>query len=172
MSDYRTFYDKQHIGAWDLGGREVVVVIEAVKGGKVGHGEKASKKPIIKFRGKEKTLACNITNAGTIAKLYGNDTREWIGKAITLYPTTTTFGRETVDCVRVKPQFPKGKERQGDFEQPDPSTRAAMQSRQDRAAGRDSGGDDGGEQPNDGADEESAEERRRRIEAGEDPNDA
>lgn len=156
MSDYRTFFDKEHLGAWDLGGRDVIVVIEAVRAGKVGHGEKQSKKPILKFRGKEKTLACNVTNARTIAQLYGNDTREWVGKAITIFPTTTSFGRETVDCVRIRPQAPRGKEKQGDFDKPDPQTQAAMQARQDRASGREPGDED-----------LSDEERARRIDRGE-----
>lgn len=106
MSDYRTFFDKEHLGAWDLAGRDIVVEIAAVKAGTVGHGNKASKKPILAFKGKSKTMTCNITNASVIAQLYGNDTRKWVGKRITIYPTKTTFGRQTVDCIRVREKAP------------------------------------------------------------------
>lgn len=110
--DYRAMFDKQHLGAWDLADREtgkprdVTLTIEKVHAGTVGHGQKASKKPVISFRGTKKTLACNVTNAAAIAGMYGNNTTKWIGQKITLYPTTTTFGRETVDCVRVRTRAP------------------------------------------------------------------
>lgn len=155
MSDYRSFFDKEFIGAWDLAGRDVVVEIAAVKAGKVGHGNKASKKPILSFKGKSKTMTCNITNAGVIAQLYGNDTRKWVGKRITIYPTMTSFGGKEVDCIRVRPQIPGGKPREEDFEQADPAVRDEMVARQDAAAGR---------AP------QSDVERQRLIDAGEDPN--
>lgn len=109
--DYRSMFDKQHIGAWDLADkdgkpRDVTLTIEKVHAGTVGHGAKASKKPVIAFKGTKKTLACNVTNATAIAGMYGNNTTKWIGKRVTLYPTTTTFGRETVDCVRVRTRQP------------------------------------------------------------------
>lgn len=138
MSDYRTMFDKEHIGAWDLAGRDVVVEIAAVKAGKVGHGNKASKKPILSFRGKSKTMTCNITNASIIAQLYGNDTRKWVGKRVTLYPTLTSFGGKEVDCIRIRPQAPGAntKAREEDFEQPDPEERERMLAKQDEATGR------------------------------------
>ena len=60
--DYRTMFDKENLGAWDLAGKDRVVTIEHVKPGKVGHGNKASKKPIISLVGKTKKFVCNITN--------------------------------------------------------------------------------------------------------------
>lgn len=110
MTDFRTMYDKEHIGAWDLDGREVTVTIESVKAGKlVGQNGKADKKAIIKFVGKEKTFACNITNARIIAGMYGTKVEDWAGKRIAIYPTTTQFGRDTVECIRVRNKVPDGK---------------------------------------------------------------
>jgi hypothetical protein len=113
--DVRTLYDKEYLYAFDLQGKDVTVVIESVKGGTlVGQGGKSNKKPVLKFKGKEKALALNITNARVIAGLYGGfDSQLWIGKAITLYPTTTTFGAQTVECIRirnVKPRVRNGAE--------------------------------------------------------------
>jgi hypothetical protein len=86
----------------------VVVTIERVTGGEVtGDGGKKNKKPICKFVGKEKKLALNVTNCKTIAALYGNDTNDWAGKRIALYPTTTNAkSGETVECIRVRPREP------------------------------------------------------------------
>lgn len=110
MADYRTMFDKEHLGAWDLQGRDVTVTIDDVKAGQLtGEGGKKAKKPIIRFRGKEKTFACNVTNAKTIASMYGNDTTKWIGRQITIYPAMTQFGGKEMECIRIRPQIPQEK---------------------------------------------------------------
>ncbi len=113
MSDYRAMFDRDYIGAWDLGTKDVTVVIAKVAAGELtAPGGRKTKKPVVHFNGKEKGLALNKTNAKTIAAMYGNDTTEWVGKAIAMYATTTTFGNETVECIRVRPTAPtngKGK---------------------------------------------------------------
>jgi hypothetical protein len=65
-----------------------------------------SKKPVIVFAGKKKKFAVNKTNGKTIAGMYGTDVAAWKGKQVTLYPTTTRFGGETVECIRVRPAVP------------------------------------------------------------------
>jgi hypothetical protein len=101
-------FDRDYIGSWDLNGREATVRIRSVEAGVLtSQGNRKTKKPIIHFEGKDKGLALNKTNAKAIAAMYGNDTTKWIGKAITIYPTTTTFGSETVDCIRVKQGIPQ-----------------------------------------------------------------
>lgn len=102
--DVRKMFDeKEYLFAFDLDGRDVTVTISKVEPGKVGHGNRATKKPILSFKGKRKKLAVNATNVKTIASLVGSfKASDWIGKTITLYPTTTSFGGETVDCIRVR----------------------------------------------------------------------
>lgn len=106
--DVRSMYDKEFLYAFDLQGRDQTVVIAKVAQGKiVGTGGKSSKKPVLYFRGKEKGLGLCITNARTIAAIYGGfEVSKWIGKAITLFPTTTQFGPNTVDCIRIRPTKP------------------------------------------------------------------
>lgn len=118
MADYRTMFDSDWVRAWDLGGKAVTVTIVKVEAGVLDNvkAKKKDKKPIVFFKGASKPLALNKTNAKTIAQLYGNDTREWIGKAVTIFPTTTQFGNDVVDCIRIKPAVPKGKAQ----EMPDP----------------------------------------------------
>jgi hypothetical protein len=109
MGDYRAMFDRDYLAAFDLEGKAVVVKIRDVKAGELtAQGGRKSKKPVVYFDGKEKGLALNKTNARAIANLYGNDTDKWIGQRITLYPTTTMFGAENVECVRVKPEKPQG----------------------------------------------------------------
>ena len=109
--DYRTMFDSEYLGAWDLP-RDATVTIAGVKAGQlVGEKGRTAKKPIITFAGKQKAFAANKTNCRTIAAMYGTDTRQWVGKRITLYATTTEFGGKQMDCIRVRPQVPAAAKR-------------------------------------------------------------
>lgn len=106
-TDWRGMFDREYIGAWDLAGGDVHVTIEKVEAGTlVAPGGKKNKKPVVYFRGTPKGFALNKTNAKAIASMYGNDTAAWIGKRITIYPTQTQFGGDTVECIRVRPTPP------------------------------------------------------------------
>lgn len=113
MTDYRSLYDKDYIGAWDLkDDRDVVVTITKVIGGSlVGQGGRKAKKPVIYMRGTEKGLALNATNGKTIAALYGPHIEKWVGKKIALYKSTTRNpnGDGEVECIRVRPKAPAEK---------------------------------------------------------------
>lgn len=112
MTDVRKMYDKEFLYAYDLEGRDVTVTVERVVAGTLtGTGGKSTKKPVVYFKGSKKGLGLCITNARVIAALYGGfDSDLWVGKKITLYPTTTQFGSNTVDCIRIRNVIPKGKE--------------------------------------------------------------
>jgi hypothetical protein len=45
-------------------------------------------------------------NPHAIRDLYGAKADDWIGKRITLYPTTTNVGGEIKPCIRVRPTAP------------------------------------------------------------------
>lgn len=114
-TDIRTMFDGRFVGAWDLVGRddkprdftlEIESVAPEALAKKPGSKETA-KRPIVRFVKTVKALVLNKTNKATIVDLYGNDTRKWIGQRVTLYPSTTLFGRKTVDCVRVRPMVPQ-----------------------------------------------------------------
>lgn len=109
MAHFKSFFDRDYIYAFDLNGKDVTVEIsKVVQGELTGSGGRKARKPVAYFKGKEKGLALNSTNCKTIAALYGNDTTAWVGKRITLYPTTTTMGGDTVECIRVRPRAPNG----------------------------------------------------------------
>jgi len=108
--------------AHDLNGKDVTVQIEKVMAGQI-QGEKGrkNKKPVVSFRGKSKRLALNKTNSKIIAKLYGNDVEQWAGKWITIYPTTTDFGGETVECIRIRTRVPQAPKAGAQHPEPEPS---------------------------------------------------
>lgn len=112
MPHWKSYMDRDYIFAFDLNGKDVIVTIAKVVAGELtGQGGRKSKKPVLFFEGKERGLALNATNSKAIAALYGNYTEKWIGKRITLYPTTTQMGGETVECIRVRPTAPNGSAR-------------------------------------------------------------
>jgi hypothetical protein len=107
--DVRAMFDSKYFGAWDLQGvGDVTLTISRVSGEELQNEGGKKRKPVVYFEGEEKALALNKTMSRTIVGLYGNKTRAWVGKQITLYATTTRFGRDTVDCVRVRPTVPQG----------------------------------------------------------------
>jgi hypothetical protein len=65
------------------------------------------RKAVVSFRNGPKPLVLNRTNEGMIARLHGTDAKLWTGKMISIYRTTTKFGRETVDCIRVAESAPQ-----------------------------------------------------------------
>lgn len=104
--------DREYMFAFDLQGKDVTVTIDRVTAGELtALGGRKSRKPLCYFReGREKKpLALNATNCKAIAAMYGNDTADWVGKRITIYPTTTQMAGETVECIRVRPGVPTGK---------------------------------------------------------------
>lgn len=79
------------------------MTIDSVQMEDMGSGEM---KPVIYFRGKDKGLVLNKTNANTIAGMYGPDTQGWQGRGITLFPTQVDFQGRQVAAIRVRMQPP------------------------------------------------------------------
>jgi hypothetical protein len=90
----------QYIKAADLDGKRVQVVIESVDIEDIG-GES---KPILHFKGKTRGLVLNKTNGYSIAGIVGSDeTDDWVGHSVVLYPSKTDFQGKRVDCIRIDP---------------------------------------------------------------------
>lgn len=122
--DYELLFPSKYLKAVDLDGRDCTVMIERVVIDElVRRGGSREKKGVMHLKGTEKMVVLNRTNAETIVKLYGRDTSGWIGKRITLYPARVTFGRDTVDAIRVREQVPRKKGEQAP--PPEPPAAAA-----------------------------------------------
>lgn len=101
--------DSPYLYACHLAFKDLTLTIDKVTGGEVvGTGGKKTGKPIVYWRERDaRPLALNKTNGAQITSLYGTaNVKEWKGKRVTLYPTTTTFGKDTVECIRVRPVIP------------------------------------------------------------------
>lgn len=82
------------------------LTIRTVEMEELGKGKEAVQKPVIYFRDHDKAMVANKTNANIIAKLYGDDSDDWIGKRITLYAIEVQVGSDMVRAIRVKTKAP------------------------------------------------------------------
>lgn len=116
--DVRLLFPTLYLAAADLNGNDVPLTIAAleVEELRVKDGD-SEHRPVLYFEEtkarakgnpkKEKRLVLNKTNAMTIAKMYGTETDNWVGKRITLYPTEVFAFGETKECIRVRSTAPK-----------------------------------------------------------------
>lgn len=125
MPDFRTMYDANYIYAFNLGGKDVTLTIARVEAAKVKNADKKEqKKPIVYFKGAQvskelpygRGLVLCKTNGKTIAKMYGNNTDEWVGKRITLFSAMVDAFGQTVDAIRIRPTVPKATAKGGELE--------------------------------------------------------
>jgi hypothetical protein len=117
--DYRAMFEGKYIGAWNLidnegTKRDMTLTIAKVEAQQIiGEGGKTNKKPLISFEPKGDfmplPMVAGKTVAKTIAGMYGNDTRAWVGRKVTLYATTTSVGGAEKDCIRIRPAIPAEK---------------------------------------------------------------
>lgn len=82
-----------------------VVTIDRVEMADVAKDE--PQKPVMYFRGIEPGMVLNKTNANTLGGLLGNDTDDWIGKAIGLFTTEVDYQGKQVMAIRVRMKLPK-----------------------------------------------------------------
>ena len=94
------FFISNYLKASDLDGKDMVVTIKSIE------SEEFEKvKPVAYFE-ENKPLILNLTNAKTIAKLYGENMEDWIGKRIQLFSTEVDFRGNQTLAVRVRLKKP------------------------------------------------------------------
>lgn len=99
----------EYLGAYSLNGQDLVVTVKSA-GPEIITGANGKKEEclVLHFEEPIMDMVCNRTNAKTITKVVGSPYVEhWRGKKIALYPTTTRFGGEIVECIRVREKAPK-----------------------------------------------------------------
>ena len=88
----------EYLKAADLQGREASVIISKVGFEKMDGKDRA----VLFFIGKSKGLMLNKTNINNIVYLYGDETNDWNGKEIILFPALVDYQGKTVEAIRVK----------------------------------------------------------------------
>jgi hypothetical protein len=98
-------FPSKYLKPGDLKGKPVAVTIEraALETLKSREG-KEQDKIVLYFVGAKKMLPLNVTNFDACADACGDeDSDNWPGHQIELYPDKTQMGGKTVDCIRVRP---------------------------------------------------------------------
>lgn len=81
---------------------EKLLKIKGVTEEMVGQGADQEKKLVVWFTNSKKGLALNRTNNRTIRGAYGDDTADWTGKIIAVFPTQAPFRGHMVGALRVR----------------------------------------------------------------------
>lgn len=119
--DGELMFPSEYVAAVELKGRDVTLTIAHIEKAELqlrNGGKKV--KPVLHFKETKKKLVCNVTNADSIAHLYGTEAKNWLGKRITLYPTRVPCGREQVDAIRIRETVPQPKQQQAALPPPPP----------------------------------------------------
>jgi hypothetical protein len=98
-------FPSNYLKASDFEG-DTVVTIKNVTLEDIGQGKKQETKAIVHFDEFDKGLVLNVTNKNAIEGLYGDETDDWTGKQITLFPTEVEFAGEQVMAIRVRLRKP------------------------------------------------------------------
>lgn len=98
--NFSDLYPNRFLHADQLKGRKVTVTVKDITIEEL-EGEKGKQiKVIMYFAESPKQYVVPKTNGFCMKRMFGNDPNAWVGKRVTIYPTTTSFGRQTVDCIR------------------------------------------------------------------------
>src|SRR5262245_64994407 len=98
-------FPSKYLKCADLKGKPRVVEIEQapIEMLKNPKGEE-QRKPVLYFKGAKKALPLNLTNFDAVAAIAGSDeTNDWPGTKLELYPATTMMGGKITDCIRIRP---------------------------------------------------------------------
>lgn len=95
--DWDELYPGRFIKASDLKGKNVTLTIAAVDLEEL-EGDKGKQiKGVVGFEKTEKQLALNKTNGICLKEMFGKKVQGWVGKRVTLMPSTWNGD----DCIRV-----------------------------------------------------------------------
>lgn len=91
-----------YLKAADLQKQKHQVTIQSIDMAEFDENGRKTKKLILHFVGKPKSLVLNKTNSDTIMYVLGPDTDQWLQKSIILYPTLVDYQGRSVEAIRVE----------------------------------------------------------------------
>lgn len=110
MPHWKQLLNPDYLGAYSLepGTDKILTIKSIVREMITGTGGKKEECPVCHWHEQEKPMILNATNLKTIAKMYGNDYDQWIGKRVQIYVDhhVEAFG-EIVDGLRIRKKLPE-----------------------------------------------------------------
>jgi hypothetical protein len=103
MAKRHEIFPSKYLKEADLAGEPHEVDIDRAPTETLGKGDDAEPKTVLYFRDGTKPLPLNMTNWDSVAEITGcDDTVEWRGHRIELYPSTTLMRGSIVPCIRIR----------------------------------------------------------------------
>ena len=112
MAKRNELFPSKYLKTSDLNGQAQVVQIDRAPIETLGTGDKQEQKAVLYFRDNAlKPLPLNMTNWDAVALIAGeDDTVNWRGHYIEVYPDKTRMQGKITDCIRIRaPQQLKAK---------------------------------------------------------------
>lgn len=91
-------FPSKYLKAADLQGRDIRLTMANVEREKIGDDFK----PVLYFKGKEKGVVLNKTNAGTISDAYGDESEDWFDQPIILFSVMIDFQGKVGPAIRCR----------------------------------------------------------------------
>lgn len=98
---YESAFPGRFLKAALLNGKNTTVTLERVYMEELEGDKGKENKLIAAFEGKKLEFVLCKTNAFCLREMWGSKVAGWLGKRVTLMPTTTNFGPKKVDCIRI-----------------------------------------------------------------------
>jgi hypothetical protein len=103
MAKKHEMFRSKYLKASDLDGTPRTVTIEAAPTETLKNDRGEETKTVLYFKGVRQALPLNLTNWDSVADVTGqDDSDDWPGHKVELYPTTTEMRGKTVDCIRIR----------------------------------------------------------------------
>lgn len=111
-TEFSELFVSRYLHAADLKGNDATLKIIRVALHELDdekHPGEKKRMGVLYFEGKKKGLGLNRTNAACLKEMWGSKPQDWVGKRVTLYPTTVRMpskvkggGMVTEPCIRVR----------------------------------------------------------------------
>lgn len=107
MAKIGDVFPSKYLNHADLNGRRITLTIDRVTFEVIG--QPPENKAVVYFKGKDKGLALNKTNANSIHFITGSDdTDDWVNERIVVFPSQTEYQGKRVGCIRIDPPAAPG----------------------------------------------------------------
>jgi hypothetical protein len=99
----REVFPSNYLTSEDIPEQGIVVTIDRLEPARMPDG---AMKQVMFFAEREKGMILNVTKWNVMERLYGEESDDWIGERITLYPGETPFEGELRPCINIKNKKP------------------------------------------------------------------
>jgi hypothetical protein len=114
-------YPPNYFKASEFGDTPKVLEIETTRREKFENNGKTEEKTVVYFVGQKSGLVIGPVVWDQFEQVTGaDDDKDWSGHRVELYRTTTQFGRDMVDCIRVRAPGTAVKPKSKPKKKPDP----------------------------------------------------